>query len=357
MIVILPKLNLEEAGFAYSMFFFFKAAWYFAAGTIEQKIGARACIVLSLIIQTFALIFIFHLPESPWLGRILEGIALSQGTISSLSLMRAVEPDQTRFSKAMSLVMGLGSLGFVIGPVSAFFVKKEAITTFGNSLCVASALFILLWWLISARTKQIAKPQHSNAPQKIFDLQIFKSDLIWAIVAVACIKSVVMGLQLNVGWWARELLSLSPTLAGLSFLVMSATFALGATLARKLPKVTFALIGLVAYSLLEIALNNHMPMWWTSLVLLGMWYGFSITVFYSKLGWNDEKSAGTQNATWLFLVDAPMALLPVLIWPTRAEIFSTERLVIVLTVLVLSSIGYLKTFGWDFHAPKQNSQS
>ncbi len=355
MVVLMPQLNLEAAGLSYSAFFFFRALWYFVAGSFDRRLGSWHGITFSLVLQALALFFIFHFPEWPWIGRILEGVALAQGTVSSLTFLRERAASPKDFSTAIGLVIGLGSLGFVLGPVTAFFLDKAWLSLFGEGLSWTARLLGLSWGGCALFFDR-PRPTRTNSTQNDPALAPVDQAFWWPILSVAAIKSVVLGFELNLAWWAGHFLGLSPLMSGASFVALSLCFAGGALLVHLFPPLSMALVGPIGYVLLEYSLMQKGFYWWAGLVAIGFWYGYSISLFYGKLGWQDSDQMGRQNALWLFLTDAPIALLPVFIWPTRDILYSPLRIEITATLLLLSVFGFWKTFSRGFHAPRQNSQ-
>ncbi|MBK7892029.1 MAG: hypothetical protein IPJ84_14680 [Bdellovibrionales bacterium] len=109
---LIPQLNLETAGWAFTCYYIFKVLWYLPAGKIGDWLGHYNALLLALGLQAGALGILWISPQWAILARIIEGIALAQSTISSLSTLRLQHTEGPMFSTSVNRLMLAGSVGF-----------------------------------------------------------------------------------------------------------------------------------------------------------------------------------------------------------------------------------------------------
>ncbi|MGZ3712537.1 MAG: MFS transporter, partial [Bdellovibrionota bacterium] len=113
---IVPHLNEDIAGWAFTAFLLCKLLWLLPAGFVNDRVGSGRALTLALVIQCLALTAVALLPHYPWIGRSLEGVALAQGTLSTFGFLRLLAPEAAAFRASVAKLLGIGGLGMILGP-------------------------------------------------------------------------------------------------------------------------------------------------------------------------------------------------------------------------------------------------
>lgn len=323
LIPITPQLNEKMAGLAFSSFVIIKILAIVPAGIIGDRIGHFWGLWIGLFFQFVTLVLIKNFPEYVWAGRACEGIALAFGIISALALCRIYAKDQTQFGKSLSLLMGIGSIGFILGPIFGFMVKPNLSL---QILLIGSLL------LLSVHLTLLKVHKNSLVDQIVIDK--VPTSIPWILVlGLALVKGLAMGTEPLLGWWAIHNIGLDSSVAGITFVFAAAGFIIG-NFKPSLFTSSFGLLGLV---LLEISLDKISFLWWPSMLFIGLFSGSSLNLFLRKLGWNKPASIGVQNSKWMIFADIPMAIAPVVLW----ELKETTQFLTRAPILFLSAITVL----------------
>ena len=353
MLPLIPTLNVENAGLAFSAFALAKVLCLPLAGIIGDRIGHTRGLALTLILQVSALTCIRSFPAHAWVGRILEGAALAQGMVSAVSLLRVGTTDHQVFSKAISKLMSGGALGFIIGPLLGYVLLP-----FGADrilLVLLGVSVVLLVGHLSRRDVQAAAPSFVRA-KAVNSSGLFDRGLLMIVLGFAAAKCLGVGLQPNLSWWANHDVHLSAVLSGMSFIVMGVGFTIGAAKQVK----GFFLLPFLGLPLLEAAIHGQPAYWWGALGILGYWFGCYVTTAVSKLGWSRPENIGRFNSVWMLFTDFPMAIVPMLVWQWRTPEPSLARMTMELALCLVSISGLLPAFSkrpvhvqpaQDFRAP------
>ena len=344
MLPLIPTLNVENAGLAFSAFAIAKVLCLPLAGILGDRIGHTRGLALTLVLQVCALTCIRSFPAHAWVGRILEGAALAQGMVSAVSLLRVGTTDHLVFSKAIAKLMSGGALGFIIGPLLGYLLLP-----FGADrilLVLLGVSVVLLVGHLSRRDVQVSKPTFTPAAAASTS-GYFDRGMLMIVFGFAAAKSLGVGLQPNLSWWANHDVHLSALLSGMSFIVMGVGFTIGAAKQMK----GFFLLPFLGLPLLELAIHGQPIFWWGALVLLGYWFGCYVTTAVSKLGWSRPENIGRFNSVWMLFTDFPMAVVPMMVWQWRTPEPSTPRMVMELVLCVVSISGLLALPVLDSRVP------
>jgi hypothetical protein len=338
MLPLLPALSPDSAGWSFTAFQLMKVLFFVPAGLLGDRIGHARALTLTLGLQVAALVLVAAWPERPWIGRILEGMALAQGTVTLVSLLRIVSPGQADFGATMRKVLGIGSLGFLLGPVVGYPIAARRPGALVLLLvALNAAAFVLQIALMQRRAERYGRGSGTVEPRRGSSAAIF----VWAVVGLAAVKAVAVGWQPNLAWWNTHEMGFSSGGAALTFLVTGVAYGLGASMAARTPTLIVTTSGLVGFGLLELALRSVPVVWWPAVFLLGFWFGGYLTRAIVLLGWNDPDALGRKNAVWLALTDLPMALTPAIVWNWRAPSPGTLRLASGMGLVVISILGML----------------
>jgi MFS family permease len=336
LIPIVPRLSPETAGWAFTAFSLFKVVCLLPSGKISDRLGHGRAMALAICLQVCALLTIAAVPEAPWAGRILEGAALAQGTISTLALLRMASESIEDFAKRTRTLLGVGSTGFLFGPLAGYIAIGS--TSISPSrllvgLAAIGAIAIVVQLRIAHRFQEreaTAAATHTPSGADFFSLGL----------ALAMAKVVGVGWQPLLGWWANHEMGLSPARAGASFVAIGIAFGVGATQLRRVPFAATSVMVVVGFALLEYSVTHASAHWWIAIVLVGAWFGDFLTRTMALLGWNDPTKLGVTNARWLALTDLPMALTPAIVWPLRSAPDWSFRSTIAAVALTLALGGY-----------------
>ncbi|MGK5090120.1 MFS transporter [Bdellovibrionota bacterium FG-2] len=339
MLPLIPTLNVENAGFAFSAFALAKVFCLPFAGIIGDRIGHSRGLALTLILQVVALICMLVLPEFAWIGRIFEGAALAQGMVSAVSLLRIKTSDPMHFSKSISRLMSGGALGFIVGPLLGYLLLPWGSTLILLILLGVSGVllgahllrFVTLEAPVAAAQESV--PRMPRMPR--MNVEFFDRSMLFTVLGFAAAKVLGVGLQPNLAWWANHDVGLSATLSGASFILMGVGFAVGAAKQFR----GFGYLPILGLLFLELAIHGQPAFWWGAVPLLGYWFGCYVTTAVSKLGWNRPENIGRFNSKWMLFTDFPMALVPMLVWQWRAPEPSASRLLFELGFAVLALSG------------------
>jgi len=336
---VIPRLGIETAGIAFSSFTLIKILVMLPGGYFSDRVGHWRTLGLAVAIQLLGLIVIWQAPQVVWVGRGLEGIALALAQVSAISLCRTSITKKEEFGKAISKVMGIGSIGFLIGPITGFFLVEKGVDKpliFGAGL---TALFLVTHLILTPLISQRAK-RALEMPTESSNENFHWKNQIYFMLALGCGKALGVGMEPLFAWWSTDVFHFSPSLSGLTFVVMAVTFALG----NFLPRRHLTPLVLIAVVLLELSLKGQTSLWWPCLALIGYWSGTILSLSISELGWNKPESIGASNSIWLVATDLPMALTPVLVWELRDPAAIVGRESIVLLFVFLATGGLL----WGF---------
>lgn len=344
---IVPHLNEDVAGWAFTSFLLFKLLWLIPAGHLNDRLGSRASLLLALLIQIAALAAIALLPHQPWLGRALEGVALAQGTLSTFGVLRELSHDPRFFQSAVAKLLSIGGLGMIIGPYAGYALLPLGPLRAIFALVGLTALFTAAQAIVGRRPPgdRIAAPGSLplTEPTPVF----------WFIAGLTAAKALAVGWEPNLAWWAQSELHFPATIAGLSFLVLGASFVVGSL--RPHPAAT--LLSLAGFLFLEWSLAGTTWAWWPALAALGFWYGTYVTLAVGKLGWNAPEKIGRHNSVWMLVTDLPMAFVPAVLWEWRADEAASYRWWLAGVLLLVAGISLWRGLAPGSHAPTQNYQA
>jgi MFS family permease len=338
MLPLLPALSPEGAGVAFSAFSLMKVAFLLPAGRLSDALGHPRAVTVTLALQVLALLVIATFPGTPWIGRIIEGMALAQGTVSTVSLLRLASPSPGAFETSMGRLMGVGSLGFLAGPLVGY----------GFAASGPRALILLLLGITGAAlVVQVVKMQRAQVPPSLEE-PAARVRFAWGevslavVIGLAAAKAIGIGWQPNVAWWATHAIGLGPELAGITFLVMGLAFAAGAAArARRVPRVSalVAASGIAGFALLEVAVRGARNLFWPAAALLGFWFGGFLTRAIALLGWNRPERLGRTNSAWMIATDLPMAVAPIIVWQWRDPVPGTWRAASGIALIAVATVG------------------
>lgn len=341
MLPLIPRLSLEKAGLAFTAFYLFKVLCFAPAGVLSDKIGHGRGMTVAIIFQVIAIGSLLGFPDNPWIGRIFEGIALAQGTVSAISSLRIHCTTPALFEKSIKQMMSFSGVGFVLGPLTAYALLQYDVKV---------ALYVLFAVVLVAFAIHLAFFQYKGSElppvvQETFDKEASRGSLsvdsaIWTGIGLASAKAVAVGWQPTAAWWATEVLHLSPLLSGMTFVAMGLALAIGSAK----PKPLFYLTGAFGFLFMEIALRSTPALWWAALTLTGYWWGSYLSFAYAKLGWDDPKMIGKHNSKWMFLTDVPTALVPIVVWNWRMPDSGLVRPALGATLVAVSILGYFLGF-------------
>ena len=307
---VIPRLGLEAAGVAFSSFTLIKILCIIPCGLVADRIGHWKGLSLALLLQVSGLLIIWQMPEYVWLGRGFEGLALAMAQVAAISLCRVTEKTKEAFARAISLIMGVGSIGYILGPMTGFFLIEKGV--FYPVVVAAGITFVVLILHLTLQ-KVLGVPSVTEAAKDEESEHFFWRDKIWFMVALGCGKALSVGMEPLFAWWTTEVFHLAPVWSGFSFVIMAVAFGVG----NFFPRVWLASVSMVCVVFLEMSLAGQGAMWWPALFAIGYWAGTIMTLSVSELGWNKPETIGRANSIWLVLTDMPMAFTPVLIWELR----------------------------------------
>jgi MFS family permease len=323
-----PSINIETAGWAFSTYYVFKTLWYIPAGATSDKLGHYNSLVCALVFQAIAILILWRFPQWVLGARMLEGMALAQSTVSSLSALRMRTDLTSNFSKDVNRLLLAGSIGFLFGPLFGFILAKSHPEAF----LVALLLITLLCGVIifGARSSNIAlhgetKPWKTETSKKL-------------IVGLASTKCILIGWQLNMVWWVSDLFGEGSFFSGGSFVLLGVFFAVGSIRPSSLDLPS----GFAGLLCLELSLAKVPVVWWFSLIFFGYCFGSYIADVTGRLGWNDPNNAGRKNSFWLTLSDLPSAFIPIVLWQWKSPEFAVHRIVLATSLLLFA---YFSLFG------------
>lgn len=326
---IIPALDLEGAGLAFTLFSLLKVACLAPAGFLSDRLGHERALGLAFAVQVAALACLAAWPSAPWAGRILEGVALAQGTVSTLSMLRLVSPTPAEFSRGLSLLLGAGGVGSILGPLAGFWLLALGPTSALVALLALNGAMLVVQW--AAPRARAASVTVEPAPP----LPAISTGVVSTVLGLAAAKALALGWEPALAFWANHDQGLGPTLSGLTFISMGIGFTLGT--AR--PARHFLWLGLGGFVALELSLRGVPPLWWLAAPVLGYWYGAYLTMAIGSLGWNRPDRIGRFNSAWMLVSDLPMALTPVVVWQWRTPEPGSSRLALGLVLALASVVG------------------
>lgn len=344
---LVPHLNQESAGWAFTAFLLCKLLWFVPAGHVSDRIGHGAALSLTLALQSAALIVIALFPHSPWWGRALEGMALAQGTLSTFAYLRVLTPDPAAFRGAVSKLLGLGGLGMIAGPAVGYLILPFGPERAILGLAAFNAIFFLIqviFFRASPKAPPVSGTEHAPDP---------KGALVWFAVGLTAAKAVAVGWEPNLAWWAQDTIGLSEKTAGISFLILGLSFVAGSLK----PIAWLSWLVFLGFVGMEMALHGSTWAWWPSLALVGFWYGIYVTIAVGRLGWNDPEKIGRHNSIWMLGTDLPMTFVPAILWGWRNADSAQYRWALGAFFLVISSAAMFYGLSRGSRAPTHNSRS
>ena len=340
MLPLVPRLNVEEAGFAFTAFFLFKVICFAPAGRLSDRVGHVQGLTVALALQVAALGALLVFPYAPWVGRILEGAALAQGTVSAMSALRLWQVSLEGFQKNIRTLMACAGVGFVLGPLTAYILLPYGTALVLGSLlgaaCCALGAHFCYFIKLQPPQQHIHELRSFGESESSAQSNNFGSGFLWAVIGLAAAKALSVGWQPNIAWWAEHVMMWNPILSGATFIVMGLSLSIGSSL----PKKGFITLGFCGFALLEFALQGNLAAWWAALVFTGYWYGAYLSLGFAKLGWNDPRKIGKKNSSWMILSDLPTAFVPLFLWQFRSPSQWPERVGLALTLIVLATVGY-----------------
>lgn len=305
---IVPHLNEDIAGWAFTAFLLCKLIWLLPAGVINDRIGSRASLTLALVVQVVALFAIAKLPHYPWIGRSLEGVALAQGTLSTFGFLRLLAPEQNLFQSAVGKLLSIGGLGMILGPFVGYAGLPLGPVNAILALGALNAAFLLALMVLAPGVKA-AERIGEEAPDEVH------GRLFWMVAGLTAAKALAVGWEPNLAWWAQSRMQFSAPVAGFSFLLLGLSFIWGSLK----PNTIASLLSFVGFFFLELALAGTSWGWWPAVVVLGFWYGTYVTFAVGRLGWNKPEKIGRHNSVWMLVTDLPMAFVPAILWQWREQ--------------------------------------
>jgi hypothetical protein len=352
MLPLLPAIAPEDAGIAFSAFSLMKVAFLVPAGRITDRIGHARAVTLTLVFQVAALALIALFPERPWIGRVLEGMALAQGTVSTVSLLRVACAAPGDFERAMGRLMGAGSVGFLFGPLVGYAVVAAATPRALVVLLVAlTAVALTVQLALERRPASRGARRSPEERMRGGSARSAEGDAVptrpsngtaarfYVILGLAAAKMLSIAWQPNLAWWNTHEMAFGPLVAAATFLVMGVAFALGAWLRARVHHALVATAGILGFALLEASIRGSPWAWWPSALLMGFWFGGYLTRAIARLGWNRPEHLGRTNSTWMIMTDLPMALGPWIVWHWRAPEPGMARLGLGFALLAVASVG------------------
>jgi hypothetical protein len=351
MLPLLPAIAPEDAGIAFSAFSLMKVAFLVPAGRITDRIGHARAVTLTLVFQVAALALIACFPERPWIGRVLEGMALAQGTVSTVSLLRVACVAPGDFERAMGRLMGAGSVGFLFGPLVGYTIVATATPRALVVLLVALTSVALVVQLeLERRSASRGARRSPEGRMRGGSARSAEGDRgptrpsntaarLYVTLGLASAKTLGIAWQPNLAWWNTHEMAFGPLVAAATFLVMGLAFALGAWLRARVHHALVATAGILGFALLEASIRASPWAWWPSALLMGFWFGGYLTRAIALLGWNRPEHLGRTNSTWMIMTDLPMALAPWILWHWRAPEPGMARLALGFALLAVASVG------------------
>ncbi len=334
---LVPHLNSENAGWAFTAFLLFKLLWFIPAGYVSDRVGHGTALTLTLLLQSLALVVIALFPNYPWFGRALEGMALAQGTLSTFALLRLLTPDAAAFRAAVSKLLGLGGLGTIAGPAVGYLLLP-----YGPERVILGLAALTLGFLVL----HLCYRRQAPATTLAFAVEK-KKGMLWFALGLTAAKALAIGWEPNLAWWAQASIGLSSAVAGLSFLVLGLAFVAGSLR----PHAWLTPLAFLGFLGLEYALEGAVWAWWPALALVGFWYGIYVTIAVSRLGWNDPEKIGRHNSLWMLGTDLPMTFVPAILWGWRGQDAVTARWALGLGLLGIASLSLWRGLWRDSRAP------
>jgi MFS family permease len=347
---IVPHLNEDVAGWAFTAFLLCKLLWLLPAGIVNDKVGSGRALTLALVIQCLALTAVALLPHYPWIGRSLEGVALAQGTLSTFGFLRVLAPEAGIFRSSVAKLLGVGGLGMILGPFVGYSLLPLGPVQAILALACINAIFLFVHCVMDRKVLSLAE---KNSDEK-FPVEKGNS-VFWFVLGLTAAKALAVGWEPNLAWWAQSKLHFSPAVAGGSFLVLGLSFIAGSLK----PKTIASLLSFAGFFGLELALRGSTWAWWPALAALGYWYGVYVTIAVGRLGWDKPERIGRHNSVWMLVTDLPMAFVPAILWAWREQDAAPLRWVLAFVLLVIGAFSLWRgtSIAPGSHAPTQSSQA
>ncbi len=348
LIPVIPRLELQNAGLAFSSFALIKIFVLLPMGLLSDRIGHKNGLTISLVFQALGLGLLLGLPSHSWIGRAFEGLSLALGQVSALSLARFICKDLTDFKKFIGYLLGIGSSGYLFGPLAGYLLIKNSVEL-PIQIAVLSTMIILIvqiFWAKNLKLHLIDATQDETPSTHEISQQSRPTRVIWAFAfALGAAKALGMGLEPLIGWWSTEIHHFLPLLSGATFVLLGVLFGIGNFLSRPI----WVVLGIPALVLLEQSLSSGefaSIFWWSAMATMGFWSGSLISLCVAQLGWNDPTKIGRSNSLWITFTDIPMAVLPALIWEFREPSAVVSRFALTSSLVLTAMLALPLGFYW-----------
>ncbi len=302
MLPIIPYLGESTAGVAFSAFLLAKLLWFLPSGWISDRIGHSRALSFALVLQIAALISLVAFPQWAWLGRVLEGMALAQGTVSTFAYLRQLSGSSAEFQKSVSILLGAGGAGMILGPTIGYLLVPNFVSTGMWGAVALCSCFFLASFLRANPKGFVATATHEE-----------QNGFLFFVLGLTLAKALGVGWEPNLAWWANHHFAFSPWVAGFSFFLLGICFVWGSVRPRR----HWVWLIFLGYGLLEYSLLQKSWAWWPAMVLFGTWYGTYVAQSVGALGWNRPERVGRANSLWMLFTDLPMSFVPALLWVWR----------------------------------------
>ncbi|MBD63704.1 MAG: hypothetical protein CME62_00730 [Halobacteriovoraceae bacterium] len=332
LIPLMPLIDEEKTGQAFSAFSLAKVLLYLPAGYLVDKWSPKAVLWLALIAQAMAFFIFAFVPEMALVARLAEGGALAMGTIGALSLLRLINDHYDGFKRDISLLMLFGGVAFLVAPLSTYLLLMVSLQftlyfLFGFSLLMLILALYFNRISVTAMTETFKDNEKQKAPIFSFILCLF------------LVKAFMFGYNPNLAWWMDQEFHFSPLVSGFYFFGLGVAFLGGCAYQKKI----YISLGAISYLGLEGSLYYQIPwFWFICLVGVAFWMGQFITRSIAFLGWSDPIGLGKHNSYWLLFTDLGMIVTPVLFWQWRDQEDFRLRTITIFVIIVMSVVAFIK---------------
>lgn len=333
MIPIIPELNEKQVGIAFGSFGVAKLLAFIPAGIIVDKFGNMRAISFMMLCQCLAILSFIFLGNNPLFGQLLEGASIALGTVGSLTFLRLVSKNAEQYRKYISKIIGIGGVGFLIGPVISYLLLKESIQV---------ALYGLLIINVSIFIIQIIKDLSSKKDIEPFKFEISSSNSMninwkYILLTLFIVKFIQFGLQPNFAWWNKYVFEFDALTSGAVYLSIGVGFMIGAMIQRFYW--TYLLpIGMLMF---EVSFTQYPFLFWPGIILVSIWLGYIITQSVSILGFRDPSQLGKKNSMWLLISDLSLVFGPVILWELRLVELWKERVMLIISLVLVAIVSFI----------------
>lgn len=324
-IPIIPLMDEETAGLAFTFYGLAKVLTYYFFGKLIDKGKVKDCLLIVLILFSFVPVFYLLFPATPIVAKAIEGIAFAGGTIFCFTFITLSTIKKEAFETKLKLIMICSSLGSLMGPVVGYlFIGYEVGLT--SSVFLGVALMMNLSFFFFTKQLKILKSE----PKTIFEEA--RNDKLDhnLVILVLLFKGMLVGIQPCIGFWSKTIFEFSLGLSGLAYFVSSLGFIVG-TLK---PRFWGIWLPLSCLFLLETSFYYY-TLFWPAMFLFSFWLGSSLVKCLTDLGWVTTDKAGHLNSTWLTLSDLPLAVTPFIFWELKSLGMSYGRIGVLLLMIIL----------------------